>query len=117
MDLKTTKTLIMLVALAALLSTAVFMLSSCALTEARKSNPGPHATEVKACNPGCTNPSCCAAKKEAKTCPAEKEGNPHPAEHPKLDCGAKKEGNPHSSNPSKSSCDAKKEAKTCSGDK
>ena len=132
MRLKTTKNLIMLVALAALLSVGVFILIGCEKTEASKSDQGQETAQVKACDIDCTNP-CCAAKKEAKTCPAEKKGNLLPAEHPKLDCGAKKEGNPHSAehskldfgakkegNPhsaeqSKSGCQAKKEAKTCGG--
>lgn len=94
MNLKASKTLIMLVALATLLSMAVFMLTSCKLTGASKSNPCPYAAQVKACQSEHVK-SHYAAKKEAKT------------------CLEKKEGNPHSSNPSKSCCAAKVEAKTC----
>ena len=116
MNLKALKPLIMLVALATLLSMAVFMLTSCKLTGASKSNPCPHAAQVKACQ----------SKHVKSHCAAKKEGNPHTGEHPKLGCEAKKEGNPHSSNPAKScsktkveakTCSEKKESKPCSGDK
>jgi len=115
MNLKTTKNLMMLVALAAILSMGVFILIGCEKTEASKSDEGQETAQVKACQSEHVK-SCCEAKKEAKTCPAEKEGNLLPAEHPKLDLGAKKEGNPHSAEQSKSGCQAKKEAKTCGGE-